>query len=298
MAISPRKVLEILHSLTSVRTCAITTTKSETWAAGSRERLLRFHDSGFAFGKFYCIDHLARVMCEMQRFAAVDVPFLTRDEFPQRRAEEYNGGRNIFDASHWSEHIAVELQPLLGVDRVMVHAFGLDGTGSDAIEANAEFRPLESERLHHRENAAACRSRMHETTQARADTSGHEYNRSAVLQHEVIRGGFRHLPGADQVVANHGLEAFVAKLARRCHELAPRVVDEDVEPAELVLDPQHGVLDLVGQANIGRYGDSVAADLAYDFSAVLDRLGSPAKHDDVCSATRHFDGRGGAHPRS
>ena len=65
-----------------------------------------------------------------------------------------------------------------------------------------------------------------------------------------------------------------------------------------LLDPQHGVLDLVGQADVGRYGNGVAADLADDIGSVLDRRGPPAKHGDARSATRHFDGRGATHPGS
>src|ERR1035438_3811485 len=105
---------------------------------------------------------------------------------------------------------------------------------------------------------------MHEATQAGADTGGHEYDRSAMRQHEMIGDGLGHLPGADQVVANDRLEPLVVELARRRHELAAGVVDQDIEPAELVLDPKHGALDLLGLANISRDSDGAPADLTND----------------------------------
>ena len=78
------------------------------------------------------------------------------------------------DVTHVTHDIAVQLQPLLGFYRIVVHAFGLDGARRDTIEANTELGPLESQRLHHREHAAARGCGMHEATQAGADASGDE----------------------------------------------------------------------------------------------------------------------------
>lgn len=44
-------------------------------------RLLRFHDGGLTSDEFYGIDHLARIVGEMQGFTAVDILFLAGDEF-------------------------------------------------------------------------------------------------------------------------------------------------------------------------------------------------------------------------
>src|SRR6202011_380352 len=97
---------------------------------------------------------------------------------------------------------------------------------------------------------------------------------------------------ADQIVANYGLETLVVKLASRRHELAAGIVDEDVQPAEFVLDAQHGAVDLVGQANVGGDRDGLAAEFADNVGAVLDRFGASAQHHDVGAAARHLDRRG------
>lgn len=237
-------------------------------------------------------------MGEVQRFAAVDVPLLAGNEFAERRAEKDDGGRDILDVAHPPQHVAVEFQPLLGFDRIVAHALGLDGAGGDAIETNAEFRPLERQRLHHRQHAAARRGGMHETAQPGADARRHEHDRAAVLQHEMIGGGLGHLPGPDQVVADHRFKARVIELACRCHKLAAGIVDQHVEPAERVLDPQHRGLDLLRQADVGRNGERLAAEIADDRGAILDRTGAATQHHDTGAAARHLDGSGAAHPGS
>ena len=65
---------------------------------------------------------------------------------------------------------------------------------AERVQANAEFRPLEGEGLHHCQHAAACRGRMNESAQAGTHAGGDEHDGAAVLQHEMIGHGLGHLP--------------------------------------------------------------------------------------------------------
>src|SRR5664279_6633963 len=85
---------------------------------GIVRRLFHFPIATLALGEFHHINHLARVMGKMQCLAAIDRPFLSGDELAERRTQEDDRCRNIFHISHMPEHVAIELEPLLGIDPV------------------------------------------------------------------------------------------------------------------------------------------------------------------------------------
>jgi hypothetical protein len=112
----------------------------------------------------------------------------------------------------------------------------------------------------------------------------------------MIRDRFRHLPGADKIVADHGLEALVAQVAGRRHELAAGIVDQNVEPAAGALDLPHRVFDAGCITDVAGDADRLAAEAADCARAILDRFGTPPEQYEPRPATRHLDCRGTPHP--
>jgi hypothetical protein len=123
---------------------------------------------------------------------------------------------------------------------------------------------------------------MYEVAKAAADTAGYEHDRSTVRQHEMVRNGPGHLPGADQVIADHGLKALVAEFAGWCHELSAGIIDEDIDATERSLDRLHRAFDQVGLANVRRYDKCFATCVADCLCVALYRINAAAENGDSC----------------
>ena len=90
-----------------------------------------------------------------------------------------------------------------------------------------------------------------------------------------------HVPGAVEVEVDHRAPAVVRDLRWQRRELAAGVVDEEVDPTELVVDALLQRVDLIGLPDVGRDGEAATSQRTDGDRGVLERLGGPAGHHQV-----------------
>ena len=146
---------------------------------------------------------------------------------------------------------------LAHVGRIVIKAGRRDPAGCDRVDAHR--RPFERCGLGEIHHAGARRAGVAHVRHAVPHVGDHVHDRAAVLLHPLHVGLARDEEATGEVGAHHGIPALRRNLLQRRRELPARVVDEEIDAAEVGGDGAHGLGDALLLADVDRVAACAAA---------------------------------------
>src|SRR3954454_17623197 len=200
-----------------------------------------------------------------KRGASVDVEGLAGDVRRLVAAEERGGGRDVRGVAAPPHRIAVGGGLAEVLDRHAdassggVGHVGGDEAGCDRVRGDAEGAELDAQGPDEALDAHLGGRVVGLTAVAERGDAGEAYDLAVLLLHEVLLRGSRHQEGTTEVDPHDQVPVVVTHLEQEVVAGDARVVDEDVETAELAGDAIDGALHRGGVTDVAGEADRAPA---------------------------------------